>query len=449
MVKSELFSYNDHMQKNGHRSHLREMFSAALKAVDPYSAVVAHGNAVRNRFTEGGYEQLLVVSFGKAACPMATAAQHVFSDLAISGTVITKYGHCLEPYIPGRMHVFEGGHPLPDAGGLKGTREAIASLLKADAKTLALCLISGGGSALLVSPFGEISLEEKQLTTKLLLLAGSDIYELNTVRKHLSAVKGGRLAELADPAGVISLILSDVMGDNLDIIASGPTAPDPSTYQDAMDVIQKFFLKEKLPASVLKTIEEGVQGKIPDTPKGESSLFGRVENLIIGSNILALEAARAKAGELGFRSEILSTEVRGEARDAGKLLAYAALEKKKEKTFPEPLCLIAGGETIVTVRGEGKGGRNMEFALAFASEIKERDGIVLLSAGTDGTDGPTDAAGAIVDGTTILKGERAGLNLDSYLNDSDSYHYLKAIGDLLITGPTGTNVMDIQIALVE
>jgi len=438
-----------YMRDNDSRSRLKDIFSAALDAVDPYSAVVRFGNGVRDRYIRGGYERMLIIAFGKAACPMAMAAQDTLGDLGISGTVITKYSHCLPPHVPDRMRVFEGGHPLPDEGGVRGTDEAIASLRKADERTLVLCLISGGGSALLVSPFGNITLEEKQYVTKLLLLAGADIYELNTVRKHISAVKGGRLAELAHPAGVTSLILSDVMGDNLDVIASGPTAPDSSTYRDAQQVIQKFFLREKLPPSVLEAIEEGARGNIPDTPKKDSPLFSKVENIIIGSNILALEAAKRKAAELGFRAEIFSTEVRGEARDAGKLLAFAALEKKNEKTSAEPVCLISGGETTVTVRGKGIGGRNMEFALGFAEEIKGRDDIMLLSAGTDGTDGPTDAAGAIVDGSTIAKGRGAGLDHETFLANSDSYHYLKEIDDLLITGPTGTNVMDIQIALVE
>jgi len=437
------------MEEAQTRSSLKEIFQAAVEAVDPYRAVTLHKDTVRNRFISGGYEHLLVIAFGKAACAMAKAAEDSLGDLGISGAVITKYDHCAAERRPDRLKVFEGGHPLPDMGGVKATREAIELLRRADERTLTLFLISGGGSALLVSPCDPVTLEEKQNVTKLLLLGGADIYELNTVRKHISAVKGGRLAEIAHPASVLSLILSDVMGDNLDVIASGPTAPDPSTYQEALDTLEKFRIREKVPAHVLKIIEDGVQGTIPDTPQKGSPIFDQVTNIIIGSNILALEAAKKKAEELGMRAEIFSTEVRGEALDAGKLLAYAALERKNSKDFSEPLCLISGGETIVTVRGSGMGGRNMEFALGFASEIKGTGGITLLSAGTDGNDGPTDGAGAIVDGNTITKGNTAGRDLEAYLKNSDSYHFLKAVGDLLITGPTGTNVMDIQVTIIE
>jgi glycerate-2-kinase len=239
------------------------------------------------------------------------------------------------------------------------------------------------------------------------------------------------------------------MGDTLDVISSGPTAPDTSTYADALQVLIKYALIDKVPASVREIIERGIKGDIPETPKAGTPVFEKVENIIIGSNIIALQAAKIKAEELGFRSEIVSSTVKGEAREAGKWLAKEALKNKQSKTRPSPLCLISGGETTVTVKGPGLGGRNMEFALGFADEIKGTEGITLLSAGTDGTDGPTDATGAIVDGRTISLAEAKGLNLKEYLDYSDSYHYLQTIDSLLMTGPTGTNVMDIQIVIID
>jgi glycerate-2-kinase len=435
--------------KNGPGKIAQEIFSTALKAVDPNNAVSGEADTIRSLFEKGQYSRLLVVGFGKAACPMAKAVEDSIGNLPYTGAVITKYGHCAPHFAPRNIAVFEGAHPVPDAKGMEGTSRIIELLMQADEKTFVLCLVSGGGSALLVSPYDGITLEEKQKTTHLLLKAGADVYELNTVRKHISMVKGGRLSGLAYPSGVLSLILSDVMGDALDVISSGPTAPDTSTYADALHVLIKYALIDKVPASVREIIERGIKGDIAETPKAGTPVFDRVENIIIGSNIIALQAAKIKAEELGFRSEIVSSAVKGEAREAGRWLAKEALKNKQSKTRSSPLCLISGGETTVTVKGPGLGGRNMEFALGFADEIKGTEGITLLSAGTDGTDGPTDATGAIVDGRTISLAEAKGLNLKEYLGYSDSYHYLQKIDSLLITGPTGTNVMDVQIVIIE
>jgi glycerate 2-kinase len=274
---------------------------------------------------------------------------------------------------------------------------------------------------------------------------------LNTIRKHISNVKGGRLAEIAYPVRVISLILSDVIGDRLDVIASGPTAPDRTTFQDALAVLEKYSLADKIPLSVLDILRRGSQGLIPETPKENSIVFRTVENIIIGSNKKALEAAKTKARELNLHAEIISTEITGEARNIGKWLAKVALETHKNfrTSHHKPLCLISGGETTVTVKGNGIGGRNMELALAFALEIEGIEGITLLSAGTDGTDGPTDAAGAIVNGETIRKAKFLGIDAEEYLKNNDSYHFFERIECLFVTGPTGTNVMDIQIVVIE
>jgi glycerate 2-kinase len=367
--------------------------------------------------------------------------------LTDSGIVITKYGHCQPPYKPKKIRIFEAGHPVPDENGLIATGAIINLLKGVDKNILLICLISGGGSALFVSPYEGITLNEKQQVTELLLKAGANISELNTVRKHISKVKGGRLAEIAYPARIISLILSDVIGDKLDVIASGPTAPDKMKYNEALKVIEKYGLIALTPKPVLETLHKGANGLIPETPKEGDKAFRNVENIIIGSNRKALEAAKIKAEQLGFHAEILSSDISGEAREVGRRLAKKAIEAKGKGQRAR--CLISGGETTVTVKGNGLGGRNMELALSFAIEIDGIDGITLLSAGTDGTDGPTDAAGAIVNGKTIKKAKAVGLNPEEYFKNNDSYNFFRRIDGLFVTGPTGTNVMDIQIMVIE
>jgi glycerate 2-kinase len=444
------------MNKPEGRKFAAEIFYASLKAVDPYISVKHYADRIRSAYINSHSSRVLVAGFGKAACPMARAVEDALGDLIEKGIVITKYGHAgsQRAEASGRQSkitIFEAGHPVPDENGVKGTNEIIQLLKDADEHTLIVCLISGGGSALLVSPYEGITLDEKQKVTQLLLKAGADIKELNTVRKHISRVKGGRLAEAAYPARVISLMLSDVIGDRLDVIASGPTSPDPTTYDDALKVMKKCGLIDKIPAGISYVINKGAEGIIPDTPEEGNAIFERVENIIIGSNRLALDAARQKAEELGFHSEIISAELTGEARDAAKWLAEKVRKRGSTEVqkYKKPLCLISGGETTVTVRGNGLGGRNTEFALAFAMEIEGVDGVTLLSAGTDGTDGPTDAAGAIVDGETIKNAKASGIDPEAYLKNNDSYNFFKKIDSLLITGPTGTNVMDLQIVLSD
>jgi len=295
-----------------------------------------------------------------------------------------------------------------------------------------------------------ITLFEKQEITDLLLKAEADVHELNTVRKHISRVKGGRLAEIAYPARVISLILSDVIGDRLDVIASGPTSPDKTTFSGALRVLQKYELIDKSPKSVIDTLQSGEKGLIPETPKEKGILFNKVENIIIGSSAIALNAAKQKAKEMGLNANIISSELTGEARDMGKWLAEKARNSLNSlNSLNRSNCLISGGETTVTVKGHGLGGRNTELALSFAIDIGGNNGITLLSAGTDGTDGPTDAAGAIVDNETATKAKKEGIIPEEYFDNNDSYNFFKRTGGLLITGPTGTNVMDIQIAVIE
>lgn len=444
---------------------VREIFKDTLEAVNPSFLVRGYAGQIQEYMSTKKFKRLLVAGFGKASYHMAVALADELDDGMVSdGIVITKYGHAQlqgsgargQGPGMGRIKVYEAGHPIPDENGIRAT-ESIRELVRsADEHDLVVCLVSGGGSALLVSPYEGIGLKEKQRITDLLMKSGADIVELNAVRKHLSRVKGGRLAELAWPAEVVSLMISDVIGDPLDVIASGPTAPDNSTFQDALDSIGKFNLVEKAPESIIEVLKRGAAGTIPETPKKDNRVFQHVQNIIIGSNRKAIEAARMSARSAGLDVEVLSTGLTGSARDVGKWLALKAKDAKARRQEgseaqikKNPKCLISGGETTVVVTGDGKGGRNTELALSFAMEIKGAKGVTLLSAGTDGTDGPTDAAGAVVDGETIVRAGAMGLDPRSYLDRNDSYTFFKQTDSLLITGPTGTNVMDVQIAVIE
>jgi glycerate 2-kinase len=429
------------------RPILEQIFHAAVDAANPHQAVLRRCADIRALYDKGNFQRLLVIGFGKASPSMASAVEESLGDILETGIIVTKYGHS-EHEKEGKIRLFEAGHPIPDENG-KRAAERITDLLgQADERTMVVTLISGGGSALFVSPHPLISLAEKQKTTDLLLKAGANINELNTVRKHLSRVKGGRLAETINPATCISLILSDVIGDPLEVIASGPTAPDPTTFGDALDVLAKYHLCNIVPGPVMDLLLGGEKGRVPETPKPGNPLFRNVTNRIIGSNRTALDAARKKAEGLGFRAEILADTLSGEAREAGKWLAHKAMAVKRSDSSEFPLCLISGGETTVTVTGAGKGGRNMELALSFAAEIEGIPGITLLSAGTDGTDGPTNAAGAVIDGRSAGKGRDMRLNPETFIGNNDSYTFFERTGELLITGPTGTNVMDMQLILV-
>jgi len=427
---------------------VRRIFAVALDAADPAKAVEGQCERIRSVYRHGSFSRLLVIGFGKASVPMARAMEENLGDIITGGAVVTKYRHGSRHGLT-NICVHEAGHPIPDENGLNGTEALLELANTADEKTLVVVLISGGGSALFVSPFQGVALEEKQETTSLLLKAGAEIHELNTVRKHISRVKGGRLAEILRPALSVSLILSDVIGDSLDVIASGPTAPDSTTFADALYILVKYDLVERVPKSVINLLEKGLRGLVPDTPKKWSPIFHKIENVIIGSNRLALDAAKRSADAMGMMSEILSAEISGEAAEAGRKLAAKALAAKRHQGSDRPLCLISGGETTVTVTGTGKGGRNMELALAFAMETEGIPGITLLSAGTDGTDGPTDAAGAIVDGMTMTRAKSLELDPHEYLRNNDSYNFFLKCGGLFVTGPTGTNVMDIQIVVIE
>jgi hydroxypyruvate reductase len=420
------------------RRQALSIFKAALAAADPVDAVLRH---LRGReFSR--FRNIYVVGAGKAGASMALAAERVLGRCITAGLVNVKYGATAKLR---RIELNPCGHPLPDEAGVAGSTRIAQMAAQAGDGDLVLCLISGGGSALLPLPAEPVTLAEKQATTQLLLACGATIHEFNCVRKHLSRIKGGQLARLAAPAAVEALLLSDVIGDDLDVIGSGPTAPDGSTFADAFAILQKFALVERVPASVRERIERGARGELPETPKAGDPLFRRVRNVLVGNNRLALDAAAKRARQLGFRTLVLSSEIQGETREIARMHAAIAREiVSTSRPVKAPACIVTGGETTVTLRGDGLGGRNQEFVLAAALDIAGLKNVVVLSAGTDGSDGPTDAAGAIADGDTLKRNPDAR----RYLDGNDSYHYFQPLDDLVITGPTNTNVMDVRIVLV-
>jgi len=435
------------------RQQAEEIFRAALKAVDPIEAVFRYVKLVdgalqvgERRFEFKDYDRILVVGAGKAGAPMARALEDLLGGRISDGVIVVKEGHGL-PLQHVRIH--EAGHPVPDERGIRGAEDILSLVSEAGERDLVLCVISGGGSALLVAPAEGISLEDKQEVTRLLLACGADIHEINTVRKHLSRAKGGWLARFAHPATVVTLILSDVIGDDLNVIGSGPTVPDPGTFADAEGVFKKFDIWDRIPSSVQRRIQLGLKGDIPDTPKSGDVAFQRCYFELVGTNIQALIAASKEAERQGYQPLILSSTVEGEAREVVKVLTAIAKEVRSSgNPLSPPACILCGGETTVTLQGDGKGGRNQEFALAAALIIDGMENVVVLSGGTDGTDGPTDAAGAIADGTTVTRAGAKGLDPLNYLRRNDAYHFLQALGDLVITGPTRTNVMDVYMVLI-
>jgi glycerate 2-kinase len=435
------------------RQHAVTIFQAGLKAVDPAEAVKRQLKCQGDVIDVGGhryplreYPRAYIVGGGKASARMAHAVKETLGDWICGGRVIVKYGHSVPV---SDVDIIEAGHPVPDDNGVRGTASMIQMLKSAGPADLILCVISGGGSALICCPARGLTLQDKQVTTQLLLNCGAGIQEINAIRKHLSGIKGGRLVRYASPAAVVSLILSDVIGDPVESIASGPTAPDSSTFGDCLRVVEKYGLQHEIPPSVRRYLKKGACGEIDETPKPGDSLFASVRNIIVGSNRLAMEAAKRKAEGLGYHSLILSGFIEGETRVVAALHTAIAREiDGSGNPIPRPACIITGGETTVSLRGQGRGGRNQEFALAAALAIDGLPRVVVLSGGTDGTDGPTDAAGAVADSTTLRRARSQGLDAEQYLAHNDSYNFFKPLGDLLVTGPTLTNVMDLRIILL-
>jgi glycerate 2-kinase len=436
-----------------------EIFRSSLEAVDPYQAVKRFVHVEKDLLVVGiddkhrveldltKHNRISLVGAGKAAAPMARAIEELLGGRLHTGMINVKYGFTEELAV---TEVVEAGHPLPDQRGVEGTKKIINFLKSAGEKDLIFSLISGGGSALLPQPAGEITLAEKQEITRRLLVCGASIDEINAVRKHISLSKGGQMARAAFPATIVNLMLSDVVGDKVEVIASGPFTPDSSTFEKVRDVLRRYDLRD-IPATIYGYLAAGAEGRIPETPKEGEAIFDRVSNFVVGSNILALQAAAKKAEEFGYETLILSSMIEGETREVA--LVHSAIAKEVVKTgrpLPPPACIISGGETTVTIRGKGLGGRNQEFCLAAALDLAELPPrVVILSGGTDGNDGPTDAAGAVVDPLTVKRGKEVGVEALRFLDDNDAYHFFEKTKDLLLTGPTNTNVMDVRLVLVR
>ena len=389
---------------------------------------------------------IYVIGAGKASASMAKEIENILDNRISSGHIVVKYGHGSElKYID----VSEAGHPLPDENGYRATRKILQIAEKAVVNDLIICLISGGGSSLLTD-FPEGSLINDVITTNdLLLKSGANIKEINTVRKHLSKVKGGQLAKAAHPATVLSLVLSDVIGDPLDMIASGPTVADTTTFEDALSVLEKYKLLSEMPGSFLSYLENGREGIHPETPKPGDKVFNNTHNIIIGSNKMALEACSQKAMAEGLNSFIITSELEGDTIKASNKIIDTALSFQNDHDIKKPCCLLFGGETTIKVTGNGTGGRNQHLALYAALLLKGKKGITLLSAGTDGNDGPTSAAGAVVDTQTFTEAILKDIDIEKYLDNFDSFHFFERVGGHIITGPTMTNVMDIVVVIIE
>ena len=430
-----------------------KIFYKALKAVQSGTAIKRYckfdGKTLfigHRSYHLSRYKNLYILGSGKATAPMAAAIENIIDEKITGGIITVKFGHVADLK---HINLIEAGHPIPDENGIRGA-SAILNLAKiAKEDDLILCLISGGGSALLPFPYNGLTLKNKQDTIKILLSCGATIHEINTIRKHISKIKGGRLAQAAYPATLVTLILSDVVGDDLDVIASGPTVPDSSSFYDCKNIFRKFNIIDKIPQNILNHIESGISGEIDETPKPHDPVFDKTYNLIIGNNFESLMSAKEKAENIGYNVLILSSMIEGETRFIAQV--HGAIAKEIIKTgnpLPLPACILSGGETTVTISGNGFGGRNQEFALSASIDISGKKNIVMLSGGTDGTDGPTDAAGAFSDTFTLKRAEEMGLNPYRFLANNDSYHFFQKLGDLFITGPTNTNVMDLRIVLV-
>ncbi|MFP4039050.1 MAG: glycerate kinase [Desulfosudaceae bacterium] len=443
----------------------RSIFQAGLDAVEPRQRLKGLCRVNQGRFQAGDFSRDLgdfrnihVIGAGKASAAMGAAIEDILGDRVSGGLIVVKYGYTM-PLT--RIRLIEAGHPLPDENGCRGAAEIMELAATAAADDLVICLISGGGSALLPLPVEGITLEDKQQTMRVLLSCGASISEINTIRKHLSAIKGGRLARAVYPATLLCLVISDVIGDDLSTIASGPTVPDPGTFEDCLAIFKKYDIAERLPPSVTKHIRDGRQepagnsagdsagNSAVETPKPDDPVFQSVFNLICAGNLDAIRAARSRALELGYHTLILSSRIEGETKEVAGVHAAIAREcLASGNPLQPPACILSGGETTVTIQGQGRGGRNQEFCLAAVAGIAGTEHIVILSGGTDGTDGPTDAAGAVIDCHTQAKAEQLGLDPGRYLDDNDAYSFFEKTGGLLMTGPTNTNVMDLRIMLI-
>ena len=433
------------------RTILKQLLLAGLDAADPERAIQRAVRIKNNSLRVGtreydltGFSRIVCIGAGKASGAMAAAVERQFGSRLEGGLVVVNDGHAGKTK---RIRLLEARHPVPDHRSEKAARRMVRLLESLTDRDLVLMVLSGGASSLLAAPAAGLTLKEKQLTTRLLLRSGATIQEINTVRKHLSWIKGGRLAG-ATTATVMTLVLSDVPGDDLATIGSGPMAPDPSTFSDAKRVLDTFDIRNRIPLAVRRHVDRGVQGRIPETPKPGEALFSRIQHHVIGNNHTAIERMAKRAKALGLRPLILTTTLSGEARVIGKLFGHLAKEMHVSgNPVRPPACLLAGGELAVTVKGKGLGGRAQEFALAAAPSLEGLPQVFVAGVGTDGADGPTMAAGAIVDGGTISRAKEKGISHEAALRENDSYRFFHRAGGHVVTGPTGTNVNDVYMIL--
>ena len=445
MVYRKIINWNDISDTKPRRMAL-EIVEEGLKAANPYSSVVETLSKMSNK-TET-YNKIVVVGFGKASYQMALACEKALGERIKAGAIIVPKESVKDISLK-KVRVLEGTHPVPTELNVNSTKELLSLTEGLTSDDLVICLISGGGSALFTYPAQDITLQDKQEMTKLMLAAGLTIQEINCIRKHISGVKGGQLARHIFPAHVISLILSDVVGDELSSIASGPTSPDPYTFKDVFALFEKYHIMERVPKNILNRIMMGIDGKVADTPKPNDKIFGKVTNFIVANNIKILQTMAKKAISLGLKTMILTSYLEGEAREVGKVIGSIAKQLVLQNSLLKPPCMVFfGGETTVTLKGNGKGGRNQEMALSTALSIKGLSNTTFVSVGSDGIDGNSDAAGAIIDGETISKALQKGLSPLKFLDNNDSNTFLKTVNCLIYTGPTGTNVNDLSFLLI-
>jgi glycerate 2-kinase len=432
------------------------ILNAALTAVDPHKAVeraaIRRWNYLEiagKSYALNGFRRVLVVGFGKAAVPMAEAIEIILGDHLTAGLVITK--HVSEDSggrTASRIQVVKGSHPVPDQDSIRATQSLLEICRNCSKDDLVICLISGGGSALCTLPVEGVTLDDMQVLTRLLLKSGAEIGEINTLRKHLDQVKGGGLARWLFPAQVVTFIVSDVIGSPLEVIASGPTVADPSTFADAIQILNKYKLTQEIPGPILAYLQKGLADSSLESLKVGDPALERVQNLVIAGNYQAAKAAAEEARRRGFNTLVLTTYLHGEAVQAGMLLA--SILKQVALTgepLVRPACVIAGGETTVTVHGGGLGGRNLEVALGSVDDLAGMNEVALITLATDGEDGPTDAAGAIVTGETLENARKLPITPASFLAENDSYHFFEQAGGLIKIRPTGTNVNDLAFLL--
>lgn len=451
----------ERLLKNGKTSLNREARALALTSLESAVNAVDPKRLLKSRFLLKNstveingrlfdlrkFKRIYVIGGGKASGSMAEAVEQILGRRITDGLVIVPYGSKNKTDV---IRIHQAGHPIPDEAGVKAARRILEIVRQAEQDDLIICLISGGGSSLMPLPRDGIPIADKREITQALLMCGATISEINTVRKHISDIKGGWLAKNAHQATILNLILSDVVGDRLEFIASGPTVPDPTTFGDAMTVLKKYGLWDTTPKSIGKVLSDGEKHLIPETPKANDDAFNKVHNIIVGNNRTASLAAYKHLDSAGLNAVLLTSTLEGEARCVGAVLASIAREVSSSgNPVQKPAGIVAGGETTVTVTGKGVGGRNQELALAAALKLDGMDGVVVASASTDGVDGPTDAAGAIADGKTLVRARKMGLTPEEYLADNDSYNFFSQLGDLILTGPTGTNVNDVSTMIVR